>query len=71
MKILLTGAAGQLGGELLSLLPAHGRVIATDRNTPATDVPGWQTLDISDGASLESLLKSLSSIYYDPECKLF
>jgi dTDP-4-dehydrorhamnose reductase len=59
MKILLTGAAGQLGGELLSLLPAHGQVIATDRNTPATDVPGWQTLDVSDGASLETLLKSL------------
>jgi dTDP-4-dehydrorhamnose reductase len=59
MKILLTGAAGQLGSELLTLLPAHGRVIATDRNTPAEKIPGWQTLDISDGASLETLLNSL------------
>jgi dTDP-4-dehydrorhamnose reductase len=31
MRILLTGASGQVGGELAKLLPAHGEVIAVDR----------------------------------------
>ena len=30
-RILLTGAAGQVGYELAGLLPAHGDVVATDR----------------------------------------
>jgi len=59
MKILLTGAAGQLGGELLSVLPALGCVIATDRSTPAMAVENWRTLDTSDGAKLEDLLNRL------------
>jgi dTDP-4-dehydrorhamnose reductase len=32
-RILLTGAAGQVGYELARLLPAHGDVVATDRAT--------------------------------------
>jgi dTDP-4-dehydrorhamnose reductase len=31
MRILLTGALGQVGNELARLLPAHGEVIAVDR----------------------------------------
>jgi len=56
MSILLTGAAGQLGTELLPLLSARGRVTATDRSMPATAVESWLELDISDGGKLELLL---------------
>jgi dTDP-4-dehydrorhamnose reductase len=59
LNILLTGAAGQLGSELLPLLSAHGRVIPTDRSTPAGAVENWLELDISDGGKLESLLSRL------------
>lgn len=56
MNILLTGAAGQLGSELLPLLSARGSLTATDRNKPATAADNWVELDISIGGKLESLL---------------
>ena len=56
MNILLTGAAGQLGSELLPLLSARGRLTATDRSKPATVAKNWVEMDISDGSKLESLL---------------
>lgn len=56
MNILLTGAAGQLGTELLPLLSARGHVTATDRSPPATAVGAWSKLDVSDGGKLELLL---------------
>ena len=59
MSILLTGAAGQLGNELLPLLSAWGNVIATDRSAPTRPVPGWVKMDISDAGGLEDLLKRL------------
>ena len=59
MNILLTGAAGQLGSELLPILAARGRVTATDRSSPASRVENWLELDISDGAKLEGLLNRL------------
>ena len=59
MNILLTGAAGQLGNELLPLLSARGSVTATDRCTPARPVPGWVEMDISDAGGLEKLLNQL------------
>ena len=59
MKILLTGAAGQLGTELLPLLSARGHVTATDRSQPASAPGDWFKLDISDGGKLESLLNRL------------
>lgn len=59
MNILLTGAAGQLGTELLPLLSARGRVTATDRLTPTNAVGNWMELDICDGNSLERLLENV------------
>ena len=56
MNILLTGAAGQLGSELIGLLSAHGQVIATDRSVPKRATNSWVGLDISDGAQLDVLL---------------
>ena len=47
MNILLTGAAGQLGCELLPLLSARGRVTATDRIKPDSLVENWIEMDIS------------------------
>lgn len=57
MNILLTGAAGQLGTELLPILSIRGEVTATDRNIPGNATGNWQELDICDGARLESLLE--------------
>jgi len=59
MKILLTGAAGQLGTELTPLLAAKGNVTATDRFTPAEPVERWEELDIGDTGKLELLLNRL------------
>lgn len=59
MNILLTGAAGQLGTELLPLLSKHGMVTPTDRSVPFATVENWQELDISDGGKLERLLNRL------------
>lgn len=59
MNILLTGAAGQLGFELLPLLSARGNVTATDRSTPASSHVDWVELDISDSGKLEELLNRL------------
>jgi dTDP-4-dehydrorhamnose reductase len=59
MNILLTGAAGQLGSELIPLLSAHGNVAATDRSRPAKPVANWLELDISNAGKLEVLLNRL------------
>lgn len=59
MNILLTGAAGQLGCELLPLLSARGRVTATDRIKPDSLVENWIEMDISKAGKLEVLLNRL------------
>ena len=57
MNILLTGAAGQLGQELLPLLTSLGSVRAADR-VPAPGATDSATLDLSDAASLDALLEA-------------
>lgn len=59
MNILLTGAAGQLGSELMPLLSARGHVTATDRSKPPQAAENWVGLDISDGGKLEVMLNRL------------
>lgn len=59
MNILLTGAAGQLGTELLPLLSKRGRVTAMDRAKPLQPLPGWVTQDLGDGGKLEIVLNRL------------
>lgn len=56
MNILLTGAAGQLGSELLPLLSKRGSLTATDRSKPVSAAGNWSELDISNGGQLEILL---------------
>jgi len=59
MNTLLTGAAGQLGSELLPLLSARSNVVATDRSTPVSATSNWVQMDISNGGQLEQLLNRL------------
>ena len=59
MNILLTGAAGQLGNELLPLLSARGNVIATDLSVPPVSPIRWVKLDISNAEKLENLLNEV------------
>ena len=59
MNILLTGAAGQLGSELLPLLSERGKVTATDLTVPPVSSTRWLKLDISDAVKLENLLNQL------------
>ena len=56
MNILLTGAAGQLGSELLPMLSASGNLAATDRGKPAAATGSWLEFDISDWSRLEECL---------------
>jgi len=59
LNILLTGAAGQLGSELLPVLSAYGSVTATDRFKPGSMLPNWLELDVCDGTKLETHLNHL------------
>jgi len=59
LKILLTGAAGQLGSELVGLLSGHGQVVATDRVSKIPETVSWVEMDICNGGALEVLLNRL------------
>ena len=55
MKILLTGAAGQLGRELTPLLAGFGDIVRVDVHAPEGD-PDMVLQDLGDLESVESLL---------------
>jgi nucleoside-diphosphate-sugar epimerase len=59
--ILVTGAAGLIGGRLVSRLAAEGaEVIATDRRTAeAPPRARWVTVDLLDGPALTALMRDV------------
>ena len=56
MKILLLGANGQVGHELLTTLRPLGEVVAATRSGRLTDDAKCEIVDFADSASLRSLL---------------
>jgi dTDP-4-dehydrorhamnose reductase len=56
MNILLTGASGQLGTELIPLLSRKGRLTVTDRQPPAHAGPERIGLDVTDDAAVDTML---------------
>lgn len=58
MKILLTGAGGQIGADLVGALAAAGnQVVATDlRARPAADGARFRTLDVTDRAAVDAVI---------------
>jgi dTDP-4-dehydrorhamnose reductase len=57
MKILLTGAAGQLGRELVPRLAQYGQVVGVDRAASPADTSLEQ--DLGDAAAVERLLATV------------
>ena len=56
MKILLAGAAGQLGNELYPLLADIGEVTAVDIDCANSNAPDCRSVDLGDAGRLETLL---------------
>ena len=66
MKILLTGAGGQIGHDLIGALVAAGHDVTSTDLAPrprATPRPAadWQRLDVTDAAATEQLVRRRSS----------
>lgn len=59
MKILLTGACGQLGTELRQVLPALGTLTSADIALPAGECADFRRLDFCDSEDLMSLLDDI------------
>jgi len=59
MNILLTGASGQLGTELIPLLSGKGQLYVTDRSPPAHQVSNWMPLDVTDRVAVGQMLNDV------------
>ena len=59
MKILLTGAAGQLGNELYPRLAALGEVFPADLDCRNSKAENCQRIDLGDPGALETMLNRL------------
>jgi NAD(P)-dependent dehydrogenase (short-subunit alcohol dehydrogenase family) len=58
--IIVTGAASGIGAETARIVRAQGgRVLAVDRNEPSVAVDAFHRADLSDGASIETLIRAL------------
>jgi nucleoside-diphosphate-sugar epimerase len=58
MKILMTGAGGQIGSDLITALVAQGHsIVATDlKPRPSTPEVAWRGLDVVDGAAVDRII---------------
>lgn len=56
MKLLLTGASGQLGTELLPVLAPLAEVLAADVVEPASRPESFHELNLTDGDAVDALL---------------
>jgi dTDP-4-dehydrorhamnose reductase len=56
LKILITGASGQLGHELAASLEANHQVVRAGRDPACAATPGWAHLDLTDEAQLVTAL---------------
>ena len=61
MKILLTGAAGQLGNELYPRLTRLGEVTAVDLNCQHSNAEHCRKLDLGDPNAMEIMLNRLQA----------
>ncbi|MFT5139438.1 MAG: dTDP-4-dehydrorhamnose reductase [Lysobacterales bacterium] len=59
MKILLTGASGQLGNELYPRLSSFGEVTAVDLDCSQSNAENCRQLDLGDSGALEVMLNRL------------
>lgn len=62
MKVLITGAGGQIGTDLIPLLGERGyKVYATDITVqpPGVDVEGWHHLDVTDRSAVLGLFRMI------------
>ena len=60
MKILLTGASGQLGTELMPLLSSVGEVVAADLVEPTRPPQRFTRLNLADAEAVDTLLEDVS-----------
>ena len=58
MKILMTGAGGQIGSDLITALVAQGHaIVATDlKPRPSTPEVAWRGLDVVDAAAVDRII---------------
>ena len=58
MRILITGGAGLLGGELIRTAPRHAEIHATRRHTPVHGAPS-HSIELADTSAVEALFAHL------------